>query len=478
MNRHDKVAYMANVLSIASVGGGIDDTEANVLRQIARKLEVNQDILDDAKTLLGGGSYRMQLPSLPADRMANLTDMVTVALADGEVKAREAAPIEKLAGVLGLAQADVDMMVARARNQLHRMREDKSPPKRSAPKQASKPAPPPLPGKPKPKPPPRPVQEAPPPRPRPKPARRAERPKPPKPAPRRAKARKPEPPPPPPPAIPEPPPAPERPAQPTASGWRAGPGVSIAFRGKGEALDACIEIALAAPNAGDHQSGGVAWHHATWPLAQLTDAVSLAEAALSLTDRKVYIDGKEKKWDDVFGFRACALGREKSEHPVEYCFGNEASGINPCGCRLLNFDWEKSAEWLTRGAFENDDLYRFDKAALGQMLESGLERVRHCPYLNPEQARAMLQALPDAIHAWGAWSHREASPGNMEVQAVNVTESLHGCAVMATKQVDGIAPTSARSAIRLIKAAARKCGSREPNYSLLYRSGRRGLRSP
>jgi len=269
----------------------------------------------------------------------------------------------------------------------------------------------------------------------------------------------------------------EEPARPPVSTWQADPGLTIAFRGKGQALDACIMLALAAPKSGDHERQGAAWHHATWPLAQLADAVPLAEKALLLVDRKVYIDGSEKDWDEIFGFAACARGREESEHPLEYCFGNEASGINPCGCRLLGFGWGGSAEWLTKGMFEDDHLYRFDKAALRQLLEERLERVHLCPHLHPELARAMLQALPDAIHAWGAWSHREAPSGSREAQSVSVSESVHGCAVMATKRVDGIAPTSARSAIRLIKAAARKCGVREPNYSLLYRSGRRGMRS-
>jgi len=479
MRRDEKVAYMANVLSIASVDGGISDNEAKLLRHIARKLDVNQEILDDAKRLIGSGAYRLNLPAMPVDRMSNVEDMVMIALADGEVKASEAAPIEKMAGVLKLAQADVDMLVARARSRLHKLGQEKTAPKRHTPKAVSKPAPPPpLPAEQKPKPPPTPRQKAK--SPRRKPVREVKPPEP-RPAPRAERA-KPEPPPRPPTAPkaektkPEPPPEPKEPVAPSPPTWQAGPGVTIAFSGEGEAVDTCIELALAAPESGHHEQGDATWHHATWPGEQLAAAVSLAMKVALLANRKVHIDGGERNWDEIFGFCSCALGRKDSKHPVEYCFGNETVGINPCGCRLLAFDWGESAEWLTKGMFESNHRYRLDKAALRQLLDKGLERVRFCPYLKPELARAMLEALPDAIHAWGAWSHREAAPESREAQTVSVRESLHGCTVTASKRVDGIAPTSARGAIRLIKAAARKCGVREPDYSLLYRRGRENLR--
>lgn len=468
MKRSEKVAYMANVLSIASVDGKIVESEAKVLRHVARELGVNQEILDDAKRLIGSGTYRLRLPTMPVDRMSNVEDMVMVALADDEVKASEAAPIEKVAGILRLAQADVDMVVARARARLHKLRQKEAKAaarKKVADRLPQPDAPPPLPGKaaarPKPKPPPVPKRKAATPRAR--PVRRAS-PVEPQPVPKPETA-KPEP-------APEPPPAQDAPAP----AWKAGPGITIAFTGGENELAACLELTLAAPESGEHVSRGATWYHAAWPLDKLQAAISLAMKVALLADRKAYVDGSERPWDEIFGFCACALARASSRHPVEYCFGNETVGINPCGCRLLAFDWAGSAEWLTRGTFENDHRYRFDKAALRKLLEEGLERVRFCPHLKPDLARAMLRALPDAIHAWGAWSYREATPESREVQTVSVRESVHGCDIRATKRVEGIAPTSARGAIRLIKAAARKCGLREPDYALLYRRGRQSLR--
>ena len=137
----NRAAYLANVLSIAKVGGKVASTESLVLRSIIHRIGGTQDDVAAAGKLLGDGHYRVQLPDSLNERMDNLQDMIMVAIADGNLSPMESKPIERMAKAMHYAQADVDLALRRAEMALRRI--GKKP--RSV---TTKPEPPPLPKKP------------------------------------------------------------------------------------------------------------------------------------------------------------------------------------------------------------------------------------------------------------------------------------------------------------------------------------------
>lgn len=127
VSRLNRPYYLANVLSIAKVDGKVPAGESLALRAIVKRIGANDQDLADAARLLGSGSYRVQLPDVPSERMANIQDMVMVALADGDVSPDESAPIEKAVKRLGFSQVDIDMIVRRAEHELRKIAGTKTP---------------------------------------------------------------------------------------------------------------------------------------------------------------------------------------------------------------------------------------------------------------------------------------------------------------------------------------------------------------
>ncbi|NQU40133.1 MAG: hypothetical protein HQ523_09285 [Lentisphaerae bacterium] len=117
----NRSAYLANVLSIAKSGGEVAAPESLVLRSIIHNIGGTQDDLVAAGVMLGDGDYRLRVPESFEERRDNLQDMIMVAFADGHLSPEEAAPIEKMAKVMGYGQADMDMVVQRAKSALRRI---------------------------------------------------------------------------------------------------------------------------------------------------------------------------------------------------------------------------------------------------------------------------------------------------------------------------------------------------------------------
>ncbi len=117
----DRQAYLANVLSIAKIGGKVSATESLVLRSIIRSIDGTQEDIVAAGKMLGDGRYQVHLPESLNERMDNLQDMIMVAIADGNLSPMESAPIEKMAKAMRYSQADVDLAVRRAEIALRRI---------------------------------------------------------------------------------------------------------------------------------------------------------------------------------------------------------------------------------------------------------------------------------------------------------------------------------------------------------------------
>jgi hypothetical protein len=131
--------------------------------------------------------------------------------------------------------------------------------------------------------------------------------------------------------------------------------------------------------------------------------MALVEALSGMRNRRVYFDGVEKQWDEVFGFAWCAAQRATAYRPVEYCFGKEENRINPWGCKQAQMDWTGWAGWFSYGRWEKVGFigkkvqWRFDKERIRHELATNLFRFRFCPYLRKELAEAVLRHLPDTV---------------------------------------------------------------------------------
>lgn len=153
MTRQDRAEYLANVLSVAAVDDTVTREEAAVLRSVVERVGADANDMLAARGLLeGAAAYTLRLPDDKARRLANIEDMVLMALGDGTLTTEESALIERLLAGQGFAQADMDMIVRRAEKRVREIvqaAESAPPPSPAAPPHpASSSRPPPLPAKP------------------------------------------------------------------------------------------------------------------------------------------------------------------------------------------------------------------------------------------------------------------------------------------------------------------------------------------
>jgi uncharacterized tellurite resistance protein B-like protein len=136
-------------------------------------------------------------------------------------------------------------------------------------------------------------------------------------------------------------------------------------------------LQLAKTTAGfqSYQKNKKTWYLAVYPSKDLKEVMPLVESLTAMRNRRLYIDGQEKPWDEVFGFVWCAEQRTKAYRPLEYCFGKDENRLNPWGCKQARMDWTEWADWFCYGRWEKAGVFggkvqwHFDK-----------ERIRHQLY--------------------------------------------------------------------------------------------------
>ena len=187
-----------------------------------------------------------------------------------------------------------------------------------------------------------------------------------------------------------------------------------------------LEIAKGTEGYQTCQKGKKKWHLAVYSSDQITDALPLAESLSSLRNRCLYINGKEKQWNEVFGFVWCASQRATAYQPVEHCFGKDDNRLNPWGCKQARMDWNEWANWFCYGKWEKSGLlgkkvqWRFDKERIQHELTTNLFRYRFCPYLKTNLSEAVLRHLPETIVPdsdpnWDFHQQYEEVPGAIKV---------------------------------------------------------------
>jgi uncharacterized tellurite resistance protein B-like protein len=123
LSKTERPPYLANVLGIANADEEFSHHEAVAFQNIAARIGADQNDIDKAWQLHRSGKTDLRFMQSPRIRMANMQDMITLALSDGGVSPEESAPIEKLAGTLKYSQTDMDIMVRRAELAVKKMAE-------------------------------------------------------------------------------------------------------------------------------------------------------------------------------------------------------------------------------------------------------------------------------------------------------------------------------------------------------------------
>jgi hypothetical protein len=147
--------------------------------------------------------------------------------------------------------------------------------------------------------------------------------------------------------------------------------------------------------------GGKTWHLAVFNGDQFLLVMELAESLDGIRNRKIYINGKEEGWWDVFTFMSCASRRKSSYKPAEYCFGVDDRRLNLWGCTQLSMDWNDWAIWLSYGSFQKSSrgknlyVWIFDKERILHELNNKLFRYRFCPHLNTNLIQTIFRVIAE-----------------------------------------------------------------------------------
>jgi hypothetical protein len=181
-------------------------------------------------------------------------------------------------------------------------------------------------------------------------------------------------------------------------------GLAIEFSdSSAAAFPKALELAKATNGFRSYPKNKKNWYFVVYLSGNLIEAMPLAELLSGIPNRRLYVDGIEKPWDEVFGFAQCAAQRAQAYRPMEYCFGKDENRLNPWGCKQAGMDWTEATSWFGYGRWERvgisgERLYwYFDKQRIRYELTLNLRRFRFCPHLQKKLCDAVLEHLPETI---------------------------------------------------------------------------------
>lgn len=207
------------------------------------------------------------------------------------------------------------------------------------------------------------------------------------------------------------------------------------------------------------------WYLAAWSKNQILDALDLVDNLKGMRNRKVYVDGEELQWNDVFGFANCVNNRKSAYRPIEYCFGLDDKNFNIWGCKNARMDWNEWANWFSYGTFKKSGSlsknvsFQFNKDRIRHELESNLYSYMLCPYIQFDLIEAILNIFPNEVVPGnnGKWKFKRdysESPGSIFIKE-KVKED--GYVYTNEYHSTGVVPASMISGIEILKNALSNC---------------------
>ncbi len=208
------------------------------------------------------------------------------------------------------------------------------------------------------------------------------------------------------------------------------------------------------------EKGKKNWYLAGWPEKDFTKPLKLVESLRGMRNRKVYIDGEEQRWDDIFGFTWCAEQRNSAYKPIEYCFGLDENRFNIWGCKQSRMEWSDWANWFTYGNFEkvgmlkNQVAFKFNKEKIKHELSTNLFKCKYCPHLKFNFIEKALNKFPSEIiiNDKSEWKYKRdynEAPGAIKVIS-KTTED--GYTFTDEFYSSGVVPKSVSIGIDIIKS--------------------------
>jgi len=219
------------------------------------------------------------------------------------------------------------------------------------------------------------------------------------------------------------------------------------------------------------------WYLATYKSGEIKDALPLAEALSGIRNRRVYINGHEKTWDEVFGFSWCSRQRSMAYVPVEYCFGKDENRINPWGCKQARMDWAQWSNWFQYGQWEKAGFlgskfqWKFDKKRILHELETNLHKFRFCPHLQLTLGKSIIKHLPETVTPdddpnWDYNEQYQQAPGAIKV--VKKEKSEWGTYTDEFWS-DGVRPKGLKVLKEVMSKAFKEVGYKETTVSNLLK---------
>jgi hypothetical protein len=185
-----------------------------------------------------------------------------------------------------------------------------------------------------------------------------------------------------------------------------------------------LSIAQGNPHFESKLRGKKSWYSVHFPSGEIKEVLPLALALSGLRNRRLYINGNECSWNDVFGFVWCESMRGKSYRPETYCFGRDENRVNPWGCKLARMEWSEWASWFSYGQWEkvadNEVIWRFDKERIRHEVYANTSAFRFCPHLRFDLIEAFVRLIPDVVSpesdpSWKYNQNYEQTPGALKV---------------------------------------------------------------
>ena len=414
----DKIAYLANVLHIAYADKIISPRELSVLEEVRKGIDAKKSHLTSAQKTVEGGSYIFTKVGSFADQVRNLEDILFVALMDSDPDERKRKLIDEFSQIIGIYKEQLDRLMSDTARRCDQADHSLTCPGCSN-------------------------------------------------------------------AVP----AQSRfcPSCGSALTATESPSVQVGFEipQQGYTIEFCESTAAGFPAAVDiARSTGTmqtatknkkTWYLASFPSDRFGDMVPIASSLSGMRNRRVYLDGKEMNWDEVFGFTWCATQRSTAYRPIEYCFGKDENRLNPWGCKQARMDWTDWANWFSYGQWQkagflkNTVVFAFDKRRIQHELATALYRFRFCPHMRTTMIEAVLRNLPERVEVTskGPWRYNrcyEEVPGSIKVVE---KEESGGFTYPTEYYSDGVRPRGHDIYADILKKVLQECTCKDVSINNL-----------
>lgn len=208
------------------------------------------------------------------------------------------------------------------------------------------------------------------------------------------------------------------------------------------------------------------WYMASWPKESIVKILPLVEHIKGMRNRRVFVEGNETQWNDVFSFSWCVIERNTAYRPDEYCFGLSDKRLNIWGCIQSQMDWTEWSDWFSYGQFRTTSglrgkrtIFIFDKKRIRHELETSLFNCKFCPYLQFDLIEAVLDEFPNRVTITNKsnWTYKQdytESPDSIKV-TMKITEN--GCTYVKEFYSSGVVPKSVSIGVNILKKAFEAC---------------------